>query len=195
MKNEPSINNEGALKPDTANKRTKEQILEDRVKVAEMFVQSYSLRQIADEVCKDRPYKLSHVQICQDIKAVVAQWKIDTSAFIDERMESDLMKLEKIENEAWLAWERSKGKRITKTQSQTGGETTRVIKEEALVGDPKFLEVIRQVLQDRANLLGYMAPKKVDTTVSVSLTNKIAEMGADAIQNEVNRLRLANSLN
>ena len=176
-------------------KRTKEQILEDRVKVAEMFVQSYTLRQIAEEVCKDRPYKLSHVQICQDIKTVVAQWKTDTSAFIDERMESDLMKLERIENEAWQAWERSKGIKRTRTKTKVGDVVTNTIKDENLVGDPKFLEVIRQVLQDRANLLGYMAPKKVDTTVSVSLTNKIAEMGPDAIQAEVKKLRMANSLN
>ena len=173
--------------------RTKLQIEEDRKNIAELFIQSYSLQQIADEITKNRDYELSTSQICRDIKFVVNQWKTDTSAFIDERMESDLMKLEKIENEAWQAWDRSKGKRTTKTQSQTGEEITKTIKEENLIGDPKFLDVIRQVLQDRANLLGYMAPKKVDTSVSISLTNKIAEMGADAIQNEVKRLRLANS--
>lgn len=175
------------------HKRTKQQIIEDHSKIAQLFVQAYSLREIAAELSKVRSYTLSHQQICKDIKTVVAQWKTDTSAFIDERMESDLMKLERIENEAWQAWERSKGIKRTRTKTKVGEVVTKTIKDENLIGDPKFLEVIRQVLQDRANLLGYMAPKKIDTTVSISLTNKIAEMGPDAIQAEIKRLRLINS--
>jgi hypothetical protein len=183
-------------KVDTSNKRNPQQMLKDRTLIAEWFLQAVPSRTIAERLNKINPYTLSHVQITMDIKAIIEQWKTEQAYLIDERMESDLMKLEKLENEAWEAWERSKGVKTTKSATRKGeDETSKSLKEETLIGDAKFLDLIRNILQDRANLLGYMAPKKVDTTVSVSVTNKIAEMGADAIKKEIDRLRLVNSLN
>lgn len=177
---------------DGYRKRSKQQIIDDRAKIADMFLKSYSHRQITEQLNAQNPYSLSAQQILRDIHVIISDWKTSTSALIDERMEQDLMKLEKIENEAWEAWDRSRGKKITKTATESDGVKTKQIKEEQLIGEPKFLDLIRQVLQDRANLLGYMAPKKVDTSVSISVTNKIAEMGPDAIQKEIKRLRLVN---
>ena len=76
-----------------AMKRTSGQKELDRKKLAEWFVQAVPYREMAERLNSVNPYSLSHVQVLKDIRIIVNQWKLDQSSMIDDRMESDLMKL------------------------------------------------------------------------------------------------------
>lgn len=177
------------MKPNRTHKRTQEQIISDRAKIANLYLQEYSYRQITDILNGENPYSLSVTQIANDITTIVKEWQIEKSSCIDSRIDIDLQKIDKLEHEAWLAWERSKGYRVLKTSSKTAKEKTRSIRRETQNGNPKYLEIILKCIHDRGNILGYMAPVKIDTTVSISVTNKVSEMTAEEIRKEIDKLR------
>lgn len=161
-------------------KRTSEQRTVDLVLETDLFLKGYSYRDIAMRVNianeqKGLQYTITYGQVFQDMKRAMIEWKKERFDNIDEYINQDLKKLDKMENAAWDAWEKScTGKERTKsvqskkpkkvdadveTRDYYGYDET---SQETSSGNPRFLDILLNIQQRRAKLLGYDAPIKVD---------------------------------
>lgn len=111
-----------------------------------------------------------------DLQQCLIEWKRERLETIDEYVTQELRKLDKMEQQAWEAWEASKtGKMRTKEKTNRG----RPIKTDATDGDPeyygydettvetsagnpRFLDLLLNIQQRRAKMLGFDAPVKIE---------------------------------
>lgn len=155
-------------------KRTVEQREADKRFCANLFVKGHTYRDIADRLNEANhenglTYTITYKTVYQDINSVLAEWKKERFTDIDNYMQLELKKLDKIEVELWAAWEASKGsKRKTKIKGgsiddhiATGGQLAERSLE-TTNGDPRFLDLLLKVQERRAKLLGYNAPVNVN---------------------------------
>lgn len=129
---------------------------------------------------------MTYKTVFLDVQQVLIEWKRERFKDIDNYMQLELKKLDKIEVELWQAWENSKGsKRKTKIRGgainnniASGGELAeRTL--ETLNGDPRYLDLLLKVQERRAKLLGYNAPVKIDVYNSQSTEENPAGTGYD----------------
>lgn len=158
----------------TGGKRTVEQREADKRFCADLFVKGYTYRDIADRLNEYNrenglTYEVTYKTVFYDINQVLVEWKKERFDKIDNYIQLELRKLDKMEVELWSAWESSKGsKRKTKIKggtinngATTGGELAeRTL--ETINGDPRYLDLLLKVQERRAKLLGYNAPVKLD---------------------------------
>jgi hypothetical protein len=168
-------------KPHGYNKRSEEQRIYDVRFCADLFLRGYSYREIADALNRDLSargvgYTISFQMVYYDLQQCLIEWKRERLETIDEYVTQELRKLDKMEQQAWEAWEVSKtGKQRTKEKTNRG----RPIKTDATDGDPeyygydettvetsagnpRFLDLLLNIQQRRAKMLGFDAPIKVD---------------------------------
>lgn len=158
------------------NKRTPEQRAYDLAFETDLFLKGYSYREIAFRLNEDLRsrgliYNITHAGVFQDMKKAMIEWKKERFDNIDEYINQDLKKLDKMENAAWDAWEKScTGKERVKVKKESVSKDkpndTTVYDEETMnetsSGNPRFLDILLNIQQRRAKLLGYDAPIKVD---------------------------------
>lgn len=162
-------------------KRTPEQQDADLLFCSDLFLRGYSYREIADALNrhlteKEMGYTITFQMVYYDLQRALVEWKRERFENIDEYITQELKKLDKMEVEAWNAWEESKtGKRREK--NRTSAKPRKVLTEEektadwygydetateTSAGNPRFLDLLLNVQQRRAKLLGYDAPVKMD---------------------------------
>lgn len=151
-------------------------IEELRDKVAEMYVQHYTYREIGAKL------GISIGQVCQHMKIVVARWKDRAEVNVGHRIEEECKKLDVTEREARAAWEKSKAdakarsKVIEGVPGAGGSVTPRTVRvtehTEEQYGDPRYLEVILKCQERRAKLLG-IDVTKVEHSGEVEVTKII----------------------
>lgn len=162
------------------NKRTREQRDIDLVFETDLFLKGHGYRDIAMKLNEDvkrrgLDYSLSHQQIFQDMQKALIEWKKQRFENIDDYVQKDLEKLDKMEQSAWDAWEKScNGKERTKTRKSKRANKLDADVEtpdhygydenmtETSAGNPRFLDILLNIQQRRAKLLGYDAPIKLD---------------------------------
>ena len=156
----------------SAPKRSEQQKQSDRAFIAGEIVKCTQIREIARKLneknqVEGRGYTLHHTQIFWDLKVIYKEWREQRSEFIEEKMELELAKLDKIETECWEAWERSKeGRRKTVidggelNQAGMSGGRLREREVETTFGDTRFLDIIQKCMERRAALLGLNAPTR-----------------------------------
>lgn len=191
----------------TAIRRSLEQMEHDRVFITKFYVRGYSYREIAkllnEELTKSEAgYVLTESAVYNDINIIQIEWKRERMETIEEYIQKELRKLEEIETQLWQAWEMSKmGKRKVKirggeldgTAEGKGGKLQNRVAETS-AGDPKFLDLLLNVQDKRAKLLGYDIPLRAifDKPMEVAITDvdwtlipddAITKM-ADAIQDQ-----------
>lgn len=162
-------------RPNSENKRSEHQKLADRVFIADKRIQGWDYRRIAVALNKEREglYTLSHQTVNTDMKSVEKEWlarlEADARAIIARQAAS----LDRMEDELWSEWERSKVQRRRATVEITHGPAvpegqdpspdrrkSTVLTEDAF-GDPRFMELLLRVQERRAKLLGLNAPIKI----------------------------------
>lgn len=179
-KNEP-VRQRG-WKPKIGSKRTKEQQQYDIAFCSELFLKGYTYRDIADKLnahnkTRGLDYTISHANIFRDMKQALIEWKKLRLSNIDDYVHAELAKLDKMEAELWEAWEKSKtGKQRKKSRnSKKPNKLDAEVNEpdyygyseeatETSAGDPRFMDILLNIQQRRAKLLGFDAPAKVDIT-------------------------------
>ena len=107
-------------------------------------------------------------QISQDLKAIRAAWLASAVRDFDALKAQELAKIDAVEREYWLAWERSK--KDKEISVQEGGEVdpqTRkprikkvVMRKEGQAGNPAFLAGVLTCIERRCAILGLDAPKR-----------------------------------
>lgn len=177
-------------------KRTREQIEFDRAFCADLFLRGYPYREIAkrlnDDLAKRKmDYRLTESMVYYDIQQLLISWKRDQLESIDQYVTAELQKLDKMETEAWNAWEISKQKK-TKNKTKKAGNGLmgrQIMTEEATEttsGNPRYLDLLLNVQHRRAKMLGFDAPIKIDIPgVNVTVNNENERFNAESIPDDL----------
>lgn len=138
-----------------------------RTRIAALYVRGYGLMRMAKEISSVADYSVSAVTVSKHLKAVLKEWYDNREHDIDQRINTELMKINEVEYEAWKAWERSCKTKTKKTSKQKGTPKVRELKDgkkenyivsdyvseteqtEEMVGDPRFLDIIAKCIETR----------------------------------------------
>lgn len=162
-------------------KRTKDQREFDLAFCSNLFLRGYTYREISERLNEENArsgvgYTITKQMVYWDMQQLLIEWKRERMENIDDYVTQELRKLDKMEQQAWEAWEASKtGKMRTKEKTNRG----RPIKTDATDGDPeyygyeetttetsagnpRFLDLLLNIQQRRAKMLGFDAPVKIE---------------------------------
>jgi hypothetical protein len=137
-------------------------ILHRRKKVAELYLNNVTQPEIAEIV------GCGVATVFNDLKWLREQWLAKMSRDFAERKSEELAKIDRMEMEAWNAWEKSK---LNKEKVYNSHERGRVSKRgrplppvikvvktvEGQTGDPRYLERIQWCIEMRLKLMGALA--------------------------------------
>ena len=142
--------------------RVDTEVLARREDVARRYLQGQTQSEIADV------FGVSQAQISKDLAAIRAAWLASAMRDFDALKAQELAKIDAVEREYWLAWERSK--KDKEISVQEGGEVdpqTRkprikkvVMRKEGQAGNPAFLAGVLTCIERRCSILGLDAPKR-----------------------------------
>lgn len=163
-------------KPSGYSKRSEEQRIYDVRFCTDLFLRGYSYREIADALNQDLSdrgigYTISFQMVYYDLQQCLIEWKRERLETIDEYITQELRKLDKMEQQAWAGWEASKIKKRRKKKNNPGRpaktDATACAPEyyeyvETAPGSPRFLDLLLNIQQRRAKLLGLDAPVKIN---------------------------------
>ena len=130
--------------------------------VADMYLTGSPQSTIAEKV------GVSRQMVGAYLKKLQARWQAQANEAIDARKARELARLDRLEREYWLGWERSQRDAETVKQKQIGkGELAKIQAEKVSrgqAGDPRYLEGIMGCIEMRLKVVGGFAPTKVDLT-------------------------------
>jgi len=139
-----------------------------RTLVEQFYLKGASQREIVHRIRRLDFDGLRHVSqqtVCRDILAIREEWKEQRILDFDFEQERNLRGYDQLADEAWRAWEVSKGVRKVSTREvvkDAAGKPSKektTNREEPLPGDSRFLDVVRDCLKGREAVLGLHAPK------------------------------------
>ncbi len=142
----------------TGKRRSGSQIARDRRRIADMYLEGRLQVDIAQEL------GLSTPTISRDIAALQAEWLSSALYDFNEAKAREIAKIDRLEREYWIAWERSCEDAETETSKSAvvgdkkRAEATKTTKGQA--GDPRFLSGVQWCIERRCKLLGIDAPLK-----------------------------------
>lgn len=162
------------------NKKNKDYILlERRMRVARLYCEGRTQSEIAKAV------GIGMGTVSEDLAKIREYWLSLMMVDFDERKSTELAKIDHLEETAWRAWRRSvrpaqtrhvlveRGVRVVQERDKNGqpikgkapiskmlpvrevDDTT----EKTQAGDPRFLTIIRDCIQDRLKLMGLLEEK------------------------------------
>lgn len=161
--------------------------------VGQLYKRGTSYRQIQAEVMArlDLPhYSLDTVS--RDVKTLLAEWRENRIADIDEAVQLELERIDDAVAELWSQWEKSKEDGVKKSRrrraSKAGeGQNGNAVEERSEsdvvgLGNPAYIAEIRQQLVERRKMLGLYSPEK---TV---VRNETIPMTLEEINAEIERI-------
>lgn len=134
----------------------KHDMIRRRAKVAEMYRKGVLQIDIA------KALGVTNGTISTDLKAIHQDWRESSLRNFDEARAEQLAKIDQVEREAWLGWERSVGKDVRRKLSQTPRGPVREKLIRNMAGDSKFLAVVLDCVKKRCDILGLHAPLKTE---------------------------------
>ena len=120
-----------------------------RERVAELYGRGLTQEAIGGELGVDR------VTVGRDLDRLRGQWRLAAGRDYDALTHDELVKLDRVERQAWDAWDKS----------AAAGEP----------GDPRYLTAATTCVDRRCKLLGLDAPKRTEVTAKASVTHATAE--------------------
>ena len=124
--------------------------------VADLYLQGWTQTNIAEEIGVGQP------TICADLKRIQAQWRDSAVRDFDEAREIEVRKIDRIEREAWAAWERSQKPVQPATTSNDPKQRKPRRQMRNPYGDPRFLELVNKCVASRRAVLGLDAPVRTE---------------------------------
>lgn len=162
------------------SKRTKDQREFDLAFCSNLFLRGYTYKEISERLNEENArrgvgYTISKQMVYWDMQHLLIEWKRERLENIDDYVTQELRKLDKMEVELWEAWERSKKGKLREKNRQNA-KPRKVLEdkdnpeyygyEEKMVetssGNPRYLDLLLNVQQRRAKMLGFDAPIRVD---------------------------------
>jgi hypothetical protein len=140
------------------DKHRRLEIVRRRQQVAELYVQGWSQMAIAEHL------GISQATVCDDLKRIRNDWRQSAVRDFDQARDKELAKLDRIEREAWAAWERSQKPAQSAVIQGEGAQqpTRKTLKNQN--GDPRFLELAMKCIAARRAILGLDAPQRLEHT-------------------------------
>ena len=153
-------------------KRSNAQRHKDRLVISDLYLKGNGQYQIAEKL------GISQATVSRDIKVLIRYWKIMQQKNVDSLKEQELAKINKLEVEAWEAWEKSKTQFRSTTIKRQGltkenietlpAETT--VRTEDQCGDPRFLQSVQWCIQRRIEIFGLNSPLEVNVATHPRIT-------------------------
>lgn len=142
--------------------------------IAELYCKGWGLVKIGDKI------GISRTQVMHDLRALRREWVRSGIAKIEERVATELAKIDNLEAVAWMAWDRSKEDNMTYTVTTLEAKKipgkkkgpprkkTQEIRKPSS-GDPRFLERVSWCIDQRCKILGILRPDTggMQTTITV----------------------------
>lgn len=176
----------GKVKKAPPDIRTMQQREMDEVRLISLLARGYSFTTAALEM------KLSRSTIINDYRRFTKRHFKIAEAEEKARRFVVLRQLEEVKREAWLMWERSKENSLKITEDDAGQinpdgsmVTRTTTTTETKCGDPRYLNIVKDVIKDERELLGLDAPKRVNVQANLVDWGAIAqEIGRPALSME-----------
>lgn len=186
-------------------KRSGEQQDYDIAFCSNLFLRGYTYREIAkalnDDLAKrGAGYTITHTMVYYDMQQTLIAWKRERMDNIDDYVTQELKKLDRIEIELWDAWEKSKTGRERIKNRKSARPNKPLTENEAIhdwygydekmnessAGNPRFLDLLLNVQQRRAKLLGFDAPIKIELPNSkITIENEAPKYDVSAIPKDL----------
>ena len=134
--------------------RTPDQILAHREQIAARYLRGEYQVEIAAAL------GISQQQVSYDLKAIRAAWLASAVRDFDALKAQELAKIDAVEREYWLAWERSKKDKETEYSEDSSKGFKSGKRREGQAGNPAFLAGVLTCIERRCAILGLDAPKR-----------------------------------
>jgi DNA-binding Lrp family transcriptional regulator len=115
--------------------------------------------------------KISRNTAWKDLKTLEEQWIKDGMMDMQRVRMREFREIRMLREEAWEAWKKSKepGKEVIQEERKAGtgkgSKSSRAsVKTTNTPGNPRFLQVIKEILSLEADLIGTKVPKILDTS-------------------------------
>jgi hypothetical protein len=115
------------------------------------------------------------------VKEVRQQWRIEQVEAFSYAKEQEYARLDKIEEQAWIGWNRSLEDSV---KTITGRGKKPIIERVPQSGDPRFLTNIEKCVESRRKMLGLDEPIKVDMRAQIQ--QQSIEIKKLVVDNETN---------
>ena len=142
------------------------EVAQRREQVADLYLQSWTQMAIAEH------FGVAQSTISADLKAIQETWRQSAVRDFDSLRAIELQKLDRLEREAWAAWERSKKPHQAAVVREHSGQQSTHKTLQQRVGDPRYLDQINKCIIQRRALLGLdliLTAPETDTDDSVPL--------------------------
>jgi DNA-binding transcriptional ArsR family regulator len=167
--------------------RSKAQKIKDGETIADLYLKGNSIRKIAEIM------GLSKSIVSSDLTKLYDKWKERTMRDIGEIKGRELAKLEKIETELWVLFEKSKDDSVRTMTKVSGSKSTgkspsaeRIETVQKNIGDAKILDSISKVVEQKCRLLGL---EKIKVEVSGSIeTEQLKKMSDEELDALIERI-------
>lgn len=132
----------------SARKRTKPQIISDRIEVAGRYLRGETQLTIANAM------EVTQQQISYDLKAVQEEWRVKGELELNTLKAEELAKTDHLERTYWEAWQQSQQPKESSLAGRLGDKHRVEKRVEQRVGDSVFLTGIQWCIDRRIKLLG-----------------------------------------
>jgi hypothetical protein len=145
----------------TGKRRSTAQLVRDRRRIADLYLQGWIQADIASEV------NLSQATVSRDLSVLHTQWLRSSLIDFDQVKAQELAKIDRLEREYWDAWEQScldaetiteKGKAARGAQKPD--QVEKIVQRRGQSGDPRFLAGVQWCIEKRCKIFGLDAPEK-----------------------------------
>lgn len=125
-------------------------------RTAALYLRGRTYQEIAQEL------GISRETVFRDMRVARRLWRQRASRTYQKHLYEQLARLDEVENQAWIGWERSLGNAVedgSETIDGTEGTTRKTSKKtKKQSGNPTFLKVVQDAVRQRSELLGLMDP-------------------------------------
>lgn len=129
-------------------------LLQRRQEIAAAYLRGEYQTDIAER------FGVSQQQISKDLAAIRAAWLASAVRDFDALKAQELAKIDAVEREYWLAWERSKKDKETEYREDSSKGFKSGKRREGQAGNPAFLAGVLTCIERRCAILGLDAPKR-----------------------------------
>ena len=131
------------------------EMVQRRQQVADLYLKGWTQAAIGQHLGVGQP------TVSNDLTALHRQWRESSLRDFDSLRAAQLQKLDRLEREAWAAYERSIGTKQRKHMSLHSGTKVGRIEQWDEPGDPRFLRVVYECIAKRCDLMELKAPMRV----------------------------------
>lgn len=149
-------------------KRSAQEKMADRAKIAELYVTRHTALQITAAVNEGKPpeRQISLSMVNKEIEGLRKGWRERNKESIDQHFTENLELIDTVISEAYSEWLRSKQDyKLQQLRSSTSGSGNEAVDKfqaaESKTGDPRYLSIILQAIERKSKLLGLDAPVRL----------------------------------